>query len=64
MTVVVIARDLGATTLTALVVTGQLICSVVLDHYGLLGFDVHAAGLGRVVGCALLLAGTFVIWKF
>jgi len=64
VTVVVIARDLGATTLTALVVTGQLICSVVLDHYGLLGFDVHAAGLGRVVGCALLLAGTFVIWKF
>ena len=64
VTVVILARDLGAATLTALVVTGQLLCSVLLDHYGLLGFDVHAVGPGRLAGCALLLAGTFVIWKF
>jgi bacterial/archaeal transporter family-2 protein len=64
ITVVVLARDLGAATLTALVVTGQLICSVVLDHFGLLGFELHAAGAGRLVGCALLLAGTALIWKF
>jgi transporter family-2 protein len=37
VTVVVLSRELGAATLTALVVTGQLICSVVLDHFGLLG---------------------------
>ena len=64
VTVVVLARELGAATLTALVVTGQLICSVVLDHYGLLGFEVRTIGIGRLVGCALLLGGTFFIWKF
>jgi len=64
VTVVVLARELGAAPLTALVVTGQLVCSVLLDHFGLLGFDVHAAGAGRLVGCALLLAGTALIWKF
>jgi transporter family-2 protein len=63
VTVVVLARELGAATLTALVVSGQLICSVVLDHYGLLGFEVRAIGIGRLVGCALLLTGTFLIWK-
>jgi transporter family-2 protein len=64
VTVVLLARELGAATLTALVVTGQLVCSVVLDHYGLLGFDVRAIGAGRVAGCALLLGGTYLIWKF
>jgi transporter family-2 protein len=63
VTVVVLARELGAATLTALVVSGQLICSVVLDHYGLLGFEVRTIGIGRLVGCALLLTGTFLIWK-
>jgi bacterial/archaeal transporter family-2 protein len=64
VTVVVVARELGAATLTALVVTGQLLCSVALDHFGLLGFELHAVGAGRLVGCALLLAGTALIWKF
>jgi transporter family-2 protein len=64
VTVVILARGLGAATLTALVVSGQLICSVVLDHYGLLGFEVRMIGIGRLAGCALLLAGTFLIWKF
>jgi transporter family-2 protein len=64
VTVVVVARELGASTMTALVLTGQLICSVILDHFGLLGFEVHEAGLGRVAGCLLLLGGLFMIWKF
>ena len=64
VTVVVVAQQLGAATLTALVITGQLICSVVLDHFGLLGFELHAAGVGRMIGCLLLLAGTLLIWKF
>jgi bacterial/archaeal transporter family-2 protein len=64
VTAVVLARQLGAATLTALVVTGQLVCSVLLDHFGLLGFELHAAGAGRLIGCALLLAGTALIWKF
>jgi len=62
--VVVLARHLGAATLTAAVVTGQLICSVVLDHFGLLGFELHAVNAGRMVGCVLLVAGFALIWKF
>jgi transporter family-2 protein len=50
VTTVLVARELGAATLTALVVTGQLVCSVVLDHFGWVGFTEHAAGIGRVLG--------------
>ena len=64
VTVVVLARELGAVTLTALVVTGQLLCSVVLDHFGVLGFEVHVASAGRLLGCGLLLTGIALIWKF
>lgn len=61
VTVVLLARSLGAATLTALVVTGQLVCSVALDHFGLIGFELHPAGLGRMLGCAFLLAGLVLI---
>ena len=64
MTVVVLAHGLGAATLTALIVSGQLICSVALDHYGVLGFEAHVAGPARLAGCGLLLLGTYLIWKF
>ena len=41
-----------------------LICSVLLDHYGWVGFEVHPVNTWRMVGCALLLAGLFLVSKF
>jgi transporter family-2 protein len=64
VTTVLLARELGAATLTALVVTGQLLCSVVLDHFGWVGFTEHAASIGRMVGCLLMVAGFFLIARF
>lgn len=64
LAVVFLASQLGAATLTALVVAGQLICSVLLDHFGWIGFEVHTASLGRVTGCALMVLGFFLIAKF
>jgi bacterial/archaeal transporter family-2 protein len=46
---VFLGNKLGAATLTALVVTGQLICSVILDQFGWFGFDIHQAGWGRIL---------------
>ena len=61
---VLLARRLGAATLTAVVVTGQLVCSVVLDHFGAVGFTEHALSGGRVVGCLLMIAGFVLISRF
>jgi transporter family-2 protein len=58
------SRELGAATLTALMVTGQLVCSVVLDHFGWVGFTEHAAGIGRIVGCLFMVTGFFLIARF
>jgi transporter family-2 protein len=64
VTTVLLARELGAATLTALVVTGQLVCAVVLDHFGWAGFVEHTAGPGRILGCLLMMVGFFLIARF
>jgi bacterial/archaeal transporter family-2 protein len=64
MVTVVLARHVGAGTLIALVVTGQLVCSVLLDHFGVLGFDVRPLSVLRLVGCGLMVGGFLLIWKF
>jgi transporter family-2 protein len=48
----------------ALVVTGQLVFSVVVDHYGWIGFELHPAGWGRILGCVLMIAGFALIARF
>ena len=62
--VVFFATQLGAATLTSLAVSGQLICSVLLDHYGWLGFDAHPASVWRIIGCVLMIVGFTLIAKF
>ena len=62
--VVLLAKPLGAAGLTAALVTGQLVCSVVLDHFGWMGFEMHAASALRLVGCALMIVGFVLISRF
>jgi len=62
--VVLLAKPLGAAGLTAALVTGQLVCSVVLDHFGWLGFETHAASPLRLAGAALMIVGFVLISRF
>lgn len=48
---------LGATVLIALIVAGQMLASVIFDHFGLAGLPVHPMTLSRAAGAALLIAG-------
>jgi transporter family-2 protein len=64
LSVVFLASRMGAATLISTVVTGQLILSVVVDHFGWIGFEVHRAGLFRMLGCASMVAGLVLIAKF
>lgn len=62
--VIVLAPRLGATMLVALIVAGQMITALVLDHYGWLGFQLHPARWERMVGVVLLLLGVVLIRKY
>jgi transporter family-2 protein len=56
-----LTQKLGAAPFIALVVGGQLLCSLLLDHYALLGLPAQPITLGRVFGAALVVAGVLCI---
>ena len=51
----------GATTLLVLTLLGQVTASLILDHFGWLGFAQHSLSATRVVGAMLLVAGVLLI---
>src|ERR1051325_22624 len=55
------APRLGAAVYVGLFVTASTVVSVIADHFGWLGFDQHAAGLGRIAGCLLMVLGIAVL---
>jgi transporter family-2 protein len=57
----VTVRTLGASGLTAAVIAGQLIISVVIDRLGLLGVAKQQIGSSRVLGLVLLVAGVVLV---
>ncbi len=58
---IIVGPRLGATTMLSLVVAGQMVAAIILDHFGLLGFAQHAANVWRLIGTVLLIAGTVLI---
>ena len=58
---ILLAPRLGAAALIGLVVAGQLVFSVLVDHFGWIGFEQRDADLSRIAGCALMLVGVFLI---
>ena len=58
---IVLAPRLGAATLIAAVVAGQMLTSLVLDHYALVGFAAHPISLQRLLGAALVIGGVALV---
>jgi transporter family-2 protein len=61
---IVAAPRLGAATVVAVIVAGQSIASVVVDHYGWVGFEPRHVSTGRLVGMALVGAGVALVRFF
>ena len=61
---ILLAPRLGAATLIAVTVAGQMLVSILLDHFGLIGYPVHPMNVWRIVGAGLLLAGVGLIQKY
>ena len=61
LTTLVTVRELGAGGLTAATIAGQLTLSVVLDRLGVLGLEERAVTWDKMLGIALLAAGTLLM---
>ena len=60
-TAILMVPRLGAATVLALIVVGQMLGSLTFDHFGLLGVPQHSASLVRLVGAAFLLFGVVLV---
>jgi transporter family-2 protein len=58
---ILLVPKLGAATFIALLVAGQMLASVALDHFGWLGLDQRPIDLPRAIGVLLLVAGVILI---
>jgi bacterial/archaeal transporter family-2 protein len=58
---IVTAPKVGATTLVALILAGQAIASLLVDHFGWVGFEEHPISVLRVVGILLLAGGVALV---
>jgi len=58
---IVLIPRLGAGTFLALVIAGQMLTSLALDHFGLFGLTQRSADLPRLLGAALLVAGVIIV---
>jgi len=58
---IVTAPKLGAATLVALILAGQAIASLLVDHYGWVGFDENPVTPLRLLGVALLAGGVALV---
>lgn len=56
-----LAPRLGATSMLAWLLAGQMLASLLLDHFGLLGFPEHPFSLTRLAGVVLLGCGVLLI---
>ena len=59
-----VAEAIGAGPFLGIIVVTGTVASLVIDHYGLVGFKVHALNLWRVAGGALMGIGVLLVALF
>ncbi|MEE3079766.1 MAG: DMT family transporter [Bdellovibrionota bacterium] len=61
LSAIVVIPQIGATGFTALIVAGQLISTIIFDHYGIMGLQVKPINTLRIVGVILLFSGVILV---
>ena len=57
-------NKVGAGAFAGLTITANILMSLGIDHFGLLGVQQHSMSPGRAIGAVLMVAGIFAISKF
>jgi transporter family-2 protein len=58
---ILLVPQLGAAAFIAFLIAGQMIASVALDHFGVLGLPDRPIDLSKLLGIALLIGGVVLI---
>ena len=58
---ILLTPRIGIAAVMALGIAGQMLSSLVLDHFGLLGLAVREMSVGRLAGAIMVLAGALMV---
>lgn len=62
--IVVFVPKLGVALTFSLIIFGQMLLSVVMDHYGWMALPVHPMNIGRIIGMLFLVIGVILVRKY
>ena len=60
-TSIVVTRQIGVAAMLGLLVAGQMLASLVIDHYGLFHSNVRPATLARIAGVGFVILGVCLV---
>jgi|SRR5215204_578501 len=61
---IILTPLLGTATTVGLFLTGQVIASIAIDHFGWIGVSVQPASIPRLLGALLIIAGVAIVQRF
>ena len=61
---VILAPRLGAASMVSLIIAGQMLASLILDHFGLIGYQPHPLNIWRALGVVFIVGGVVLIRWF
>lgn len=61
--ITILVPRIGVGTAIGLIVTGQILCAVVIDHFGLFQVPVRPVDAGRIAGMVLMIAGVYLVMR-
>jgi transporter family-2 protein len=61
--ITILVPKIGVGTAIALIVTGQIICAVTIDHFGLFNVAVRSITMTRICGMLMMIGGIWLVMK-
>jgi transporter family-2 protein len=61
--ITILAPRIGVGPAIGLIVTGQIVCAVLIDHFGWFNVAVHPISLTRLAGVLLMIGGIYFVMK-
>jgi transporter family-2 protein len=58
---IILVNNVGAVSMLAFILAGQMIASVIIDHFGLVGYPINPISLYKIVGIVFIAAGVMFI---
>lgn len=61
---IILAAQLGATATMVWLLAGQFLVALLLDHFGLISFEVHTLSWPRVAGVVMVIVGAVLVNRY